>query len=106
MCSAGMVCLRGICVKSCLSQDYICPPGEACDEEYCVETKCVGVRCDAGKVCRGGVCVAPCDGIACPLGQVCRAKIRILKGAEQLRAGTEGNVYLLDGAAPPAGGRR
>jgi hypothetical protein len=73
LCNAGMVCLRGVCVKSCLSQDYVCPPGEACDEEYCVETKCVGVRCDAGKVCRNGVCVAPCDGIVCPLGHVCRA---------------------------------
>jgi HlyD family secretion protein len=33
------------------------------------------------------------------LGQVYRAKVRVLEGAESLRAGAEGNVYLLDDTA-------
>jgi hypothetical protein len=33
------------------------------------------------------------------MGQVYRAKVRILEGAERLRAGAEGNVYLLDDTA-------
>jgi hypothetical protein len=34
------------------------------------------------------------------MGQVYRAKVRILEGVERLQPGTEGNVYLLDGAPP------
>ena len=32
------------------------------------------------------------------MGQVYRAKVRILNGVEKLQPGTEGNVYVLDGA--------
>jgi HlyD family secretion protein len=36
------------------------------------------------------------------MGQVYRAKVRILAGAEQLRPGTEGNVYLVRGGGEDA----
>jgi hypothetical protein len=68
----GQVCNRGTCVSGCGRGEFICLPGEKCDEDYCVETGCAGVRCEAGKVCRQGTCVAACDGITCPVQQVCR----------------------------------
>jgi hypothetical protein len=72
LCREGQICNRGTCVSGCGRGEFICQPTEKCDEEYCVEIACAGVRCEAGKVCRQGTCVAACDGITCPVHQVCR----------------------------------
>ena len=72
LCQPGQVCNRGTCVSGCGRGEFICLPTEKCDEDYCVEIGCAGVKCEAGKVCRQGTCVAACDGITCPVQQVCR----------------------------------
>jgi uncharacterized membrane protein YgcG len=72
LCKPGQVCNRGTCVSGCGRGEFICLPNEKCDEDYCIETACAGVRCEGGKVCRQGACVAACDGIVCPAQQACR----------------------------------
>jgi hypothetical protein len=72
-CPPGEVCQRGACVEACGTGEFICLGGTSCDEGYCVEPACAGMRCETGLACRAGACVAACDGIVCPYGQQCSA---------------------------------
>jgi MYXO-CTERM domain-containing protein len=71
-CAADRVCDRGVCVPPCSASEFPCAPGDTCKNGLCVDSACVDVTCDAGKLCIAGVCKAPCDGVTCPGTQVCR----------------------------------
>lgn len=74
-CPGEDVCHNGECVPQCmLGVEFACPlVYEECegDTGLCVEPACVGVRCDAGQVCRAGDCVSECDDVSCPHGTTC-----------------------------------
>ena len=73
LCAEDEVCDHGVCVEQCGSAEFPCQNGLVCNESgYCVEEACATVDCQAGEICVGGNCQAPCDGIVCPHGQVCR----------------------------------
>ncbi|MCC7539894.1 MAG: hypothetical protein IT379_26980, partial [Deltaproteobacteria bacterium] len=73
-CPTGTVCdaPSGLCIVRCFEGG--CAAGFTCVEDRCLESACAALPepCGRGTVCRGGVCVAPCDGAVCPEGQVCR----------------------------------
>jgi uncharacterized membrane protein YgcG len=74
VCPAGEVCDKGMCVMSCSSGEFVCPPNLACSTDgHCVDPACVSVTCPSGQVCIAGTCKGPCDGVTCPYPQVCRA---------------------------------
>ena len=71
-CPPDKLCHNGRCVSSCKSGEFPCTLGKCdLDTGLCLPEKCIGVKCDAGKVCRAGECVAPCEGVTCPRGQAC-----------------------------------
>ena len=66
------ICFQGACVGNCSRGEFPCPDGTSCDAAgHCVDPTCATVTCDAGKACRGGTCVDPCDGVTCPYGSQC-----------------------------------
>jgi MYXO-CTERM domain-containing protein len=74
-CGTGAVCVNGSCTSGCGGAEFGCDPGLACDDGQCVDSACVGMHCDAGKVCQQGRCLAACDDVVCPLGQLCRSGV-------------------------------
>ncbi|AUX46420.1 hypothetical protein SOCE26_079260 [Sorangium cellulosum] len=76
LCPESFVCDRGVCVQACGRGEFTCPPEKACNAAgFCVDPACAEVVCDAGQVCRGGQCNAPCDGVRCPFPTECRAGV-------------------------------
>ncbi|XXT15865.1 MopE-related protein [Sorangium sp. So ce429] len=75
LCPPSFVCDRGVCVQACGAGEYTCPPEKACNAGFCVDPACREVVCDAGQVCAGGTCSAPCDGVRCPFPSVCRVGV-------------------------------
>jgi MYXO-CTERM domain-containing protein len=73
LCPKDEICVRGRCEPKCGTGEFRCGEEETCVEGVCIENDCAKKQCDAGSVCRGGKCVAPCDGVMCPYGQSCRA---------------------------------
>lgn len=74
LCPPDRICVRGSCVSSCSSGEFVCPAGFACGNDgYCIDTACVNVSCEDGLACRGGYCVNACSDVVCPLGQTCVA---------------------------------
>ncbi len=72
LCAQNEICYKGSCVPKCDSGEFKCNPGTVCNTDgVCVDTQCVNVTCEAGKVCVAGVCQAACDGVVCPFGQSC-----------------------------------
>lgn len=72
LCKKGLICVNGSCQPPCGTGEFRCVTGQECVQGVCIEKACVDVECDAGKVCRGGKCVAGCDGVVCPYGATCR----------------------------------
>ncbi|WP_437965677.1 MYXO-CTERM sorting domain-containing protein [Sorangium sp. So ce260] len=76
LCPTDQVCDRGVCVQACGRGEFGCPPEKECNAAgFCVEPACAEVACDAGTVCIGGACRAPCDGVQCPSPTVCRVGV-------------------------------
>jgi MYXO-CTERM domain-containing protein len=75
LCPKDEICVRGRCEPKCGTGEFRCGADETCVEGVCIEADCAKKKCDAGSVCRGGKCVAPCDGVACPYGQACRSGV-------------------------------
>jgi hypothetical protein len=75
LCPKQEICVRGRCEPRCGTGEFRCGSDETCVEGVCIETDCAKKQCDAGSVCRGGKCVAPCDDVTCPYGQSCRAGV-------------------------------
>ncbi|MFO0613012.1 MAG: MYXO-CTERM sorting domain-containing protein [Polyangiaceae bacterium] len=72
LCPPSKVCDHGTCVAQC-GIEFPCAPGTVCNGSgLCVDPACATTECEAGKVCVGGVCKAPCDDVVCPFGEVCR----------------------------------
>jgi|GEM_PF-700409 len=72
LCPPEQVCVRGSCVFSCSSGEFVCPPPLVCgDDRYCIDAACANVLCDEGLACRNGTCVNACSGVICPRGQTC-----------------------------------
>jgi Domain of unknown function (DUF4114) len=75
LCPKDEICVRGRCEPKCGTGEFRCGAEETCVEGVCIEADCAKKKCDAGSVCRGGKCVAPCDGVTCPYGQACRSGV-------------------------------
>jgi hypothetical protein len=75
LCPKDEICVRGRCEARCGTGEFRCGSDETCVEGVCIENDCAKKQCDAGSVCRGGKCVAPCDDVTCPYGQSCRAGV-------------------------------
>lgn len=99
LCEVGKVCDRGMCIGDC-GLDNFCPDGLMCaDTGRCIDPLCATVMCDAGLVCLGGNCVAPCDGVVCPFGQICRSGVcveKCLGGCEAGQACDDGICISCD----------
>ena len=72
-CKPGEKCKQGVCTQACGVGEFVCPTAHVCENGDCVPTACVGVRCEAGQVCRTGTCVAACEGVTCAQGLRCSA---------------------------------
>ena len=72
LCTGTQVCDKGICVEACGTGEFRCDPGFTCKTGHCIEDVCATVMCEAGKACRAGECVNPCDGVTCPGGEECQ----------------------------------
>lgn len=87
-CAAGRFCRENGCRKPCISGEFKCEPGTACDDKtestdagdggtatvppLCMPAPCGDAGyCGPGKFCIKGDCVDPCKDAKCPLGQRC-----------------------------------
>jgi hypothetical protein len=75
ICPPGSQCVNCQCATPCGGDEFPCPTGQICQENFCVVDPCYQVDCPptAGgpQECLEGECVPICDTVECQVGLAC-----------------------------------
>ena len=75
ICPPGSACVNCQCATPCGDDEFPCPGGFECVDDYCVPDPCFEVECppneDGQQICVEGECVPACDLVECPPGTAC-----------------------------------
>ena len=77
ICPEGATCIHCQCAYPCATNEFPCPIGRVCVDDYCILDTCYQVTClptEEGNQteCVDGDCVESCALVTCPEGFVCR----------------------------------